>query len=118
MAKLPKRTGNTKRKERRAASWQRGQERKSARRSAQAERERVNSDYRKRGEPTPAEKRYRQRRAYRRVVQFLRAQYGTCVRSYPETCHRPYGHKGQCGNLTQTEIRMAAKIQAVDNAKA
>lgn len=111
MAKLPKRCGNVKRKERRSASWQRTQERKSTRRSAQMARERVNREYRQRGEPTPAETAYERRRAYRRMVTVLRKAHGICARTL--ACQRPGSHKGQCGKLTQTEIRSADKLQTV-----
>lgn len=112
MAKLPKRVGNQNRKARRAESWVRGQERKKVRRERQAERERTNREYRARGELTPSQIARRQRRAYRNVVQYLRKQFGTCVRAHPDICYRPYGHKGRCGQLTQTEIKMAGQIQA------
>jgi hypothetical protein len=108
MAKLPKRVGNVKRKERRAASWERGQDRKAARRNDQKQHEEINRQCHQRGEPTPAEARYAERRAYRRIVAALRKRFGTCVRSHP--CYRPYGHKGKCGKLTQTEMRMAGEL--------
>lgn len=52
---LPKRCVNDKLKERRAASWKRGQERKAARRQAQKLAEARNRQLRAQGLPTPWE---------------------------------------------------------------
>ena len=49
------RMGNDRVKVRRALSWKRGEERKEARRKAQAEREAVNRQLRREGLPTPWE---------------------------------------------------------------
>lgn len=104
--KLPKRIKNTKRKEQRKASWMRGQERKEARRKAQAERERINREHRSRGELTPAEQAYRQRRNRRRALAHITAN--GCRTT---DCQRPKAHKGKHGEPTKTE--MAAALQAV-----
>lgn len=101
--KLPKRIKNAHRKAARAASYARTQERKKQRREAQAERERINREYRSRGEPTPAQQAYRERRAKRRALAHIAAN--GCRKT--KDCQRPKDHKGKHGKPTKTEMSTA-----------
>lgn len=104
--KSSKKPASEKRKSARAASRNRGEERKAERRTAQAERAKINREHRARGEATPAEAAYLERRDRRRALAHIASRGCPTV-----TCGRTRDHKGKHGEPTKTE--MASALSAV-----